>query len=451
MELYSLPFQDGHLIYRPLLGIAFAGNAAMVNLLTRLQDGPVAPRSSAENRALSLLEAAGFLRPDPEPEREPARRAPYRPTVAVLCMTTACNLRCVYCYACGGETAPRHLPVELGRRAIDTVCRNARDSGAEHFRLEFHGGGEPTLAALSLRALVAHARTRESPCQVSVTTNGCWTKATRKWLLAHVDHVSLSLDGTREVQNRQRPDAGGGATFRRVLESARALDQHGVSYGIRMTVTDDSIAHLPAGIELLTRRTCCGVFQAEPAFDCGRARDAGLSLSLHQRFAEAFLEAWDIAASRGRHLYYSGARPGIITRRFCGAASKALIVTPEGSLTACYEVCSPDHPLAGMFFMGKLGPLGPRTEEHARRSFEDALYRSRARCAGCFCYWHCAGDCPSKVLAADGFTAPPWSPRCELNRLITRELLVRYAHAAGGVWRLSAQPHAAPHVEGNCR
>ena len=53
--------------------------------------------------------------------------------------------------------------------------------------------------------------------------------------------------------------------------------------------------------------------------------------------------------------------------------------------------------------------------------------------------------------AADGSTAPPWSPRCELNRLITRELLVRYAHAAGGVWRLSAQPHAAPQLEENCR
>ena len=416
MELYSLPYKDGFLIYRPLLRLAFLGNAAMVNLLARL---PVDAATHAEQEALEFLSAAGYFEPDPEPPPLPEPDAPYLPTVAVLCLTTACNLRCVYCYARGGETPLRQLPVELGRRAIDTVCRNARDAGDNRFRVEFHGGGEPTLARDLLVALVDHARRQPLAAQVSVTTNGYWAKGDRDWLLANVDQVNLSLDGLEEIQNRQRPNAAGGPTFARVLSNVQAMDRAGVSYGIRLTVTDESVESLVAGIAMLTEETACRLFQVEPAFACGRAQP----FSMNQRFAEAFLEAREIGVERGRQVYYSGARPGVVTRRFCGAIDKALVVTADGFLTGCYEVCGQDHPLAGRFFIGTMRGEGIRIDTAARLAFQAAT-RQPPDCAGCFCYWHCAGDCPSKAHG-----------RCELNRTITMELLVRNVAVGGGLWR----------------
>jgi uncharacterized protein len=431
LELYSIPYQDGYIVYRPLLQLAFVANAAMVNLLARLDGPPFAPASDAERQALSFLEEIGFFEPDPEPPPAPSAESPYQPTVAVLCLTTACNFRCVYCYARGGETEVRHLPVELGRRAIDLVSRNALDRGEDRFSLAFHGGGEPTLAGRQLRALVRDARSREVACQVSLTTNGYWTANQRAWLLDNIDQVSLSLDGLPEVQDRQRPTTGGRPSFARVLASAQAMDRRKVSYGIRLTVTDDSIGGLRAGLDLLCRETRCGVFQVEPAFAYGRALDRHGALSRIQRFGEAFLEAWEIGAVHDRHVYYSGARPWLATRRFCQALDQALVVTPDGALTACYEVCGPEHPLAGGFFFGTMGQV----DLTARQRIHERIEQRRARCSGCFCFWHCAGDCPSKTLAPDGGERPDAKERCELNRFITKELLIRYMDAGGGLWR----------------
>lgn len=429
MEFYPIPFEDGYILYRPLRRLAFAANQATVRLLEKCGGRRFEPASPGEERLLSFLDGIGFFEEDYLPPPEPSWDGSYQPTVAVLCLTTDCNLRCVYCYARGGETERKRLPVELGRRAIDTVCRNAMERGEGRFTLAFHGGGEPTLARREMRELVAYARARELPCRVSLTTNGCWGGGAA-WLLDNVDEVSLSLDGLEEVQNRQRPGADGGASFDRALATADELERRGIPYGIRLTVTDESIDCLAAGMAMLCARTNCQVFQVEPAFSHGRASANGTALSRVRRFGEAFLAAWETGAASGRHVYYSGARPWVSTRRFCLAMDKALVVTPEGYLTSCYEVCAPEHPLAGRFLFGTASGDGGWSVDLAARQWMAGRMEERRRgCEGCFCYWSCAGDCPSKA-AGNGQT----SERCELNRFITQGLLVRYMAAGGGLW-----------------
>ena len=40
-------------------------------------------------------------------------------------------------------------------------------------------------------------------------------------------------------------------------------------------------------------------------------------------------------------------------------------------------------------------------------------------CSDCFCKWHCAGDCISKVFDRSGSFNHEGSSRCELNRELT--------------------------------
>lgn len=432
LEIHCLPFQEGFIIYRPLARLAFVGNHAMAGLAERLALDPLAPVGEDEQEAAVFLRSIGFLDPDPAP---PAfEEAPYRPTVAVLCLTTACNLRCLYCYARGGEEPTDAIPLELGRRAIDQACANAKLKGEERFALVFHGGGEPTVALKEMRELVRHARSRSLPCHVSLATNGVWSQTVTSWALANIDEVSLSVDGLPGVQNRQRPTANGAPTFDAVLGAAKRMDAQKLPYGIRMTVTDESIEELPAGVDLLCRETGCPVFQVEPAFAHGRAARDAEALTAHERFADAFLQAYEIGASRGRHVYYSGARPWIASARFCQALDKALVVTPAGELTACYEICSSKHPLAGRFMFGTFNADGPQLRDGIRQGLLRSIAERRSHCSGCLCYWHCAGDCPSKALSPDAAQDLNFGARCELNRKITRDLLVRFIEAGKGVW-----------------
>jgi uncharacterized protein len=287
------------------------------------------------------------------------------------------------------------------------------------------------MARATLRRLIEYARQRPLPCHVTITTNGCWPDADREWLLDNIDSVSLSCDGVAEVQNAQRPRAGGGASFEAVRKTIRALDARRIPYGIRLTVTDASLDSLVPSVEMLCRESECAVFQVEPAFAHGRAAQSGSALAGGMRFAAAVVEAYDVAVAAKRDLYYSGARPWVLASRFCGALDRALVVTPDGDLTACYEVCGREHPLADAFTIGAAAG-GVDGERRAR--LEARIARRRELCEGCFCYWHCAGDCPAKTLDADG-EDDRFGMRCEVNRAVTRQLLLRRIAASGGVWR----------------
>ena len=65
---------------------------------------------------------------DGEPATADPPAAALRPTAVTLFLTSACNLRCVYCYASGGEQ-PRYLDEQVALDAIDFVVDNAVADG----------------------------------------------------------------------------------------------------------------------------------------------------------------------------------------------------------------------------------------------------------------------------------------------------------------------------------
>jgi len=442
MELHLIPYQDKFIIYRPLRRLAFIGNQAMARLCEHLAAVDAPP--AADDEASRFLQAVGFFAEDEEPTAGSASPAFFQPTIGVLLLTNTCNLRCIYCYAHGGrEGAKERLPFALASAAMDTVCRYAIERKEDHFSLSFHGGGEPTTAWTLLTDCVAYARRAPLPARINLTSNGVWTEEQRVWIVDNLDKVSLSFDGPPAIQNRQRPTRSGSGSHQQVADSIAALDRRGIDYGIRVTITDESIVNIPAIVEYLCQETGAGTFQVEPAFDHGRARIDGVALAQHAAFAEAFMAGYDIACRHRRHMYYSGARPWLLTDRFCDAITKALIVGPDGFLSSCYEICDRKHELARDFIFGDMRTNGTmRIDTSIRRSLLAKIEERRQSCRSCFCFHHCAGDCPSKTFSHQPGGHLQHGARCELNRMLTRELIVRYITAGNGVWH--GQAEAAP-------
>ena len=436
MELYTIPYKDKVLIYRPLQQLAFIGNRAMARLCETLVGAdPAAACADAETDA--FLRAVGFFEEDaPLADAAPVSDA-FLPTVCVLFLTNACNLRCIYCYAHGGGAGvTNNLPLPLARAAIDTVCRNTLANGDDHFSLCFHGGGEPTMAWRVLKDCVTYARKSPLRAKINLTSNGVWTEAQRAWILDNIDEISLSFDGLPAIQDAQRPRKSGRGSHASVARTLHALDRKGSAYGIRVTVTDQGITRIPEIVDYLCRETGAPAFQVEPAFEHGRARLDQVALRQQADFAEYFMEGYDVATRHRRHMYYSGARPWLLTDRFCDAFVSALIVGPDGFLTACYEICNRQHELAGDFIFGDMDASGAlRLTPGARQGFLAKIEERRQGCKSCFCFYHCAGDCPSKTFSGKAGGHLAHGGRCELNRTITRELLVRYIEEGGGVWQ----------------
>lgn len=443
MEIYTLPISEGDsagkfIIYRPVSGLAFVGNQAMVNLCLGLAGKGSLPETGVRKDLLDFLHAVGFFDEDLLPA-EPLTA--FQPNTAVLLLTNQCQLRCTYCYAAAGEFPAEEMPVEVGCAAIDYVYDVAQSMGWPSYEISFHGGGEPTAAWRVVQTCTEYARRKPLPAKITLTSNGMWNARQADWILANLDGVSISMDGSIETQDRQRPTVGGRRSSPRVMRTIALLDQHNFPYGIRMTALAPWES-LPQDVRFICQNTQCKGMQVEPAFNLGRGRHGRPGDQDAAAFVEAFMQAFEIAAQAGRTLRYSGSRLGMVTPAFCLAPYNALIAGPNGQLVACYEIASDTHALAQLSTIGQIKDGQVTVDEAARGQLHTLIAERRADCRDCFCYWSCAGDCYTRNFDAD---TGIWQRgvRCEINKLLMEKMLLRGIAEGGGVWR-SAQRLSAP-------
>jgi uncharacterized protein len=124
----------------------------------------------------------------------------------------------------------------------------------------------------------------------------------------------------------------------------------------------------------------------------------------------------------------------VLTNKFCAAPGDGFSVTPEGFVSSCFEVTDASDPRAELYHYGRY--------DENRRGFtidEDRVARLRrlrveniSQCQDCFCKWHCAGDCLAKALPGTRPEDHVGSPRCSLNREITRFQLESVANRESG-------------------
>lgn len=449
-QIFSIPLEEGkYLVYAPLKGIAFIANAALVNAVAAQCE----VWSSGEmcDSRLAFLHDLNFFTPESPPVDEYAESGVAYDTV-VLFLTNQCNLRCSYCYASSGEFAPKNMSWEAARAAIDRVMGDVTARGGTEMTLGFHGGGEPSLNWKILTGAVDYAKKKAAEKNIALCVsgafNGYWTPKIREYMIANFTEISLSFDGLPTVQNSQRPAVGKGKSFDRVAETLAALDNSAMSYGVRMTVTRKHVARLAESVAFICGHFSPKKIQVEPVFLEGRAKeeqtvdDAG-------DFVEQFITAHRAAASRDIDLFYSGARPDMLTQRFCLAACRALVVTTDGDVTACFETYGREHPLSASFIVGGYGGNGEylvergKLDAHFARTSDTIPY-----CWGCFCRWHCAGDCAIKASAAgrmDEFTP---TGRCAITQDITKYLLLEKIRLSGGlVWQRNSDANTATFIK----
>ncbi|MCQ3937947.1 MAG: hypothetical protein DPW18_12975 [Chloroflexi bacterium] len=432
MQLYThrLDGTGQVLIYRPLLGLAFVGNAAMAELCQRVTAGGTSAPLNVEGEAMRFLSSVGFLRADPSPPPQTGRL--FRPILAVLLMTNRCQLRCVYCYAAAGSMPGMDLPEELGKQAIDLVCANAQEQKARAFEVSFHGGGEPSLAWQTVQTCTAHARQKPLPARITLTSNGVWSKRQCEWIVSNLDGVSLSMDGRPETQNERRPFASGKESFEAVWRNLNEMDRRGFEYSIRLTAAAPWEG-FPKEIEFLCRETGCKSFHVEPTFHIQRGTHGDALPGEGQAFVDAFLEAEEIAAKAGRRLEYSGARIGLLLDTFCTAPFQALIINPLGQLVACYELAGQSHAMNDVSTIGYLKDGRIHLDERARRRLHTLLGARREACRDCFCYWSCAGDCYIRSFSSESDDPAKRGERCQINRKLTEALILKKIAEGSGV------------------
>jgi uncharacterized protein len=439
-EVFSIPVDHGrHLIYAPLSQTAFLGNSRIVNFLMDCREGKwkeeTDPDASLETflTELNILDGSEEERPDGSFEGTPC------PVEVTLFLTTACNLRCTYCYAKAGDTPARFMRPDVAKKGIDYVARNAVKRGHPQFIINYHGGGEPTVNWPTLTESFAYAKQVAGNLGVKVigssATNGVLRDSQIDWLIENLHGASVSYDGLPEIHDKHRPQVGGRSTSESVSHTLKRFDEAGFPYGIRLTCTDDHIPRLADSVEYICANFGTTRIQVEPAYQMGRWRDAPSAET--EGFISAYREARVRAARYGKDILFSGARLGALTNHFCGVTQDGFSLSPDGNVSGCFEVFSEDDEHAEVFFYGKPTEAGGYEFNEKRLAhLRHQTVENREFCSGCFAKWTCAGDCYHKSLTVNGTTEFAGSDRCHIIRELTKDqILARIGKAGGLAWR----------------
>jgi uncharacterized protein len=439
-EVYVIPLGDRHLVYAPLRRLAFFATAQAINLLSRLRWGPVAAASADEAAFLAFCRRVRLTGVEGDFPISTFEFGRYAPTEVTLFLTTRCNLRCTYCYASAGDRHPIDMSLATARRGIDYVARNALTTGRPAIAIGYHGGGEPTVHWSVLTESFAYAerlgRERGLAVSGSMATNGVLSPEQRRWVVEHFPGVNVSVDGLPLVQDRQRPLARGGGSSRLVLETLRAFDAAGFEYGLRLTVTAEAAEHLEASVAYLIAESRPRHIQVEPMYALGRGASGARGVDPAE-FVARFRAAKALAAREGVDFFFSAARVDVLTNRFCTSCGEGFSLTPEGLVSGCYEVPGPGYEHGDDFLFGRFDEAFgdyalnlDRLEALRQRTVERIPW-----CDGCFCRWHCAGDCVYKTRHAliDGKFRG--GDRCEVTRALTLDqILEKIALHGGDYW-----------------
>ena len=433
-ELFTLPVEEDRiLLYAPLQRSALIANRRVIGML---KEYTAAPSEEAPDPIIVLLRDLGMVDPAGEVVPPSVPAGDPEPTQLTLLLTTACNLRCAYCYASAGEDRPQYMGIETARRGIRFVIGNSLKRGIGVVEVTFHAGGEPTLNWTVLTGAAAYAQEETSRAgiglRLSLATNGVLTDEQIDWALANLSGVSLSFDGLPEVHDANRRTMHGDGTSGRVMHTMRRLDDAGFNYGVRMTVLAHQLESLEESVDFICTRFHPQVVQAEPVYLLGRGRE--------ERPAESreFVTAFRNARARWPVLTFSGARVDAVTAHFCAATQDGFCLSASGNVTTCVEVFDERARFADRFFVGRPTPGCAEYEFDARRlSFlRSCAVGRREHCEACFARWNCGGDCLHKVLEMQEGQELRGAGRCYVIREITQDLILEKIAQSGGIaWK----------------
>jgi uncharacterized protein len=361
----------------------------------------------------ALAELAATLRA--EAAATAARTAPhtaggFAPVALTVYPTSRCNLGCVYCHTDASPRRSSEPEMAAFERALDSVVANCIAAAISSVTVVVHGGGEPTLARGFCEAALAYADRSIVAAGLEpfyyVSTHGALDDDTADWVAQRFHRVGLSCDGPPEVQDTQRPRAGGGGSARAVLRVARRWRDAKVHVAARATITAATVGRQVELVDWFLDEIGADEIRFEPLYVRGRAV-AALSPE-PRRFARELLRAQEQARQRGVGLLYAGVRLEELHGPFCNVDRQVLALTPDGLVTGCFDATERRADPGGHMMLGAAGKIDPALVASHRL----ALGRRQRRCDSCFNRFHCARECPSWCAARGDDPGAEPGPLC---------------------------------------
>lgn len=180
-------------------------------------------------------------------------------------ITTACNLRCHYCFqntvtkgkASRIQRIPsRTMTPDILRKSLDFVASRMDLIGAQRVALTLFGG-EPTLNLEQCAHTLYEYSKRFQTVEAMMVTNGFSLEggAILRLEEAGLDRIQVTLDGTQEHHDRARVSRAITNTFDQILANIdQALTMTGINVAVRVNLTPENASSIHELLSQLSMR-----------------------------------------------------------------------------------------------------------------------------------------------------------------------------------------------------
>lgn len=308
-------------------------------------------------------------------------------------LTKECNLFCTYCGG-GSVTPPREIQYSVGE------LKNFLSSDSSPV-LEFYGG-EPLLRIDAMREIMDTI-----PARFAVQTNGIFLDRIEPPVLQRLHTLLVSVDGTREVTDRER----GKGVYDRLMRNVKRVRERGFRGDLvaRMTIVQgtniaENVKHL-LGTGLFDHvhwQLSFSIF-----WDAGVDAEPGLSEWVEQYDSgiSSLVRWWLDEMKRSGRVVGIAPFIGVMktllsgekSRLRCGSGIDFFAIMPDGRISAC--------PVAIDFDFSVVGSL----RESSPRSLRDTVLIGEP-CTSCDILDVCGGRCllvnrSQNLLREDGYAS----------------------------------------------
>lgn len=357
---------------------------------------------------------------DFEPEKEVVSEE--RTSLAII-PTFNCNLKCIYCYARGGESK-EVIKLIIVKKALEH--KKKRYPNARWLDLYLVGGGEPLLYFNLVKEIYTLALQYFENVQIHVVTNGTFNNSVAQWLVDIEADVRISYDGI--AQTYQRPLESGGDSCTIVEATIEFLTKSGLNPVLQMIITSKSIDSMIDNAEKALQLGA-QVIKVEPALASEVSRGNKSIEPNPTLFARKILELIQYIAKESLPLQVdTGFFTKPATGFYCGMADSNFTLTPDGLITPCVEVARTSDPYMERINLGEITEKGV-TLNHSNSGFLKTFHYTNQMggCMECSLRMICLGGCPMANVWRNGLPLKKSTYTCAIEHALLPELLLMMA------------------------
>ena len=329
-----------------------------------------------------------------------------------------CNFSCSYCYSAKGRSG-----TAIDKDKLFTALRYFIDKkriNTTNLSITFSGGGDPLMSPHLLNDAILYsdslAQSQGFSIRYGIVTNGTLlNQEVIELVKQHKANLVISFDVLEDVHNKQR------SKYKDVCDGIDYLVSNDIYPGIRSTITPLNVCRMEEMVEtMISRFPQLGGIALEVVLNQTLFNEASELNDFYSNFVNHYFKAYEIGIKNN---FYAG---NTIVNDIKEIKERACLskftLTPEGEITACSRISSPQEDFFEEFHYGKVTNSEVEIDNEKLDHILDKNIYYYQECQSCIAKWHCSGGC---LLARHAYNSTFYGIYCNfMRKMLVKTLLM---------------------------